>query len=171
MFQLKPISKSAIPAALAKAERYRLLNEPREAESICEDILQTDPENQNALVTRLLAITDQFGANSDVAIDDADDLLPRLDGEYARTYYAGIVYERWGKSLVARGVPGFAASDWLRRAMDQFERAESLAPRDNDDAVLRWNACARTLIRQEHLTAETQSEDVEPNFDDEVPVF
>ena len=28
MFSLKPLSPSAIPAALAKAERYRLLNEP-----------------------------------------------------------------------------------------------------------------------------------------------
>jgi len=28
MFELKPLSKEAIPAALEKAERYRLLNEP-----------------------------------------------------------------------------------------------------------------------------------------------
>ena len=38
-----PSSKDAVPAALAKAERYRLLNEPGEAESICLDVLQIDP--------------------------------------------------------------------------------------------------------------------------------
>ena len=43
MFDLKPLSKDAIPAALAKAERYRLLNEPGEAESICLDVLRIDP--------------------------------------------------------------------------------------------------------------------------------
>ena len=35
MFELKPLSREAIPRALEKAERYRLLNEPAEAESIC----------------------------------------------------------------------------------------------------------------------------------------
>ena len=34
---LKPLHKDAIKGALAKAERYRLLNEPAEAESICLD--------------------------------------------------------------------------------------------------------------------------------------
>ncbi len=44
MFELKPLSGSAIPAALEKAERYRLLNEPAEAESICRDVLKADPD-------------------------------------------------------------------------------------------------------------------------------
>ena len=51
MFELKPLSTEAIPAALEKAERYRLLNEPGEAESICLDVLKADPENQQALIT------------------------------------------------------------------------------------------------------------------------
>ena len=46
MFELKPLSREAFPAALEKAERYRLLNEPLEAESICRDILAVDPDNQ-----------------------------------------------------------------------------------------------------------------------------
>ena len=50
MPELKPISKEAIPSALAKAERYRLLNEPRLAESICRDVLRTDAGNQQGLV-------------------------------------------------------------------------------------------------------------------------
>ena len=46
MFELKPLNKDAIPAALDKAMRYRLLNEPGAAESICLDVLRIDPENQ-----------------------------------------------------------------------------------------------------------------------------
>ena len=60
-FELKPISADAIPEALQKVERYRLLNEPAEAQSICEDILAIEPENQSALVMLILTITDQFG--------------------------------------------------------------------------------------------------------------
>ena len=47
MFALKPISQASITGALAKAERYRLLNEPNEAESICRDILEVEPDNRN----------------------------------------------------------------------------------------------------------------------------
>jgi len=46
VLQLKPISEETIPSALAKAERYRLRQEPRQAESIFRDVLRTDPENQ-----------------------------------------------------------------------------------------------------------------------------
>src|SRR5262249_472382 len=55
-FTLKVLRTGAIPAALERAERYRLLNEPTQAESICLDILQVDPENQRALVQLLLSI-------------------------------------------------------------------------------------------------------------------
>ena len=60
MFELKLLSMSAIPAALAQAERYRLINEPVEAESICLDVLEIEPGNQDALITLLLARADQF---------------------------------------------------------------------------------------------------------------
>ena len=62
-FEVKRLHAGAIPGALEKAEHYRLLNEAREAESICLDILDIDPENQKALVTMLLALTDQFERN------------------------------------------------------------------------------------------------------------
>ena len=45
-FTLKPISPEAIPEALQKAERYRLLNEPAQAESLCQDVLAVEPNNQ-----------------------------------------------------------------------------------------------------------------------------
>jgi hypothetical protein len=46
MVELKRLSAEGIPAALEKALRYRLLNEPAEAESICHDVPHIDPENQ-----------------------------------------------------------------------------------------------------------------------------
>ena len=49
MFELKLISKEGVEAALRKAERYRLLNEGWQAESICRDVLRADPGNQRAL--------------------------------------------------------------------------------------------------------------------------
>jgi len=151
MFELKLISAESIPAALSKAERYRLLNEPREAESICEDVLRIDSQNRDAIVTMLLALTDQFGHDWDVDIGDARELLPRLHDGYEQAYYAGVICERWGKAQLARGVPGYAAYDWFRQAMGWYEKAESLSPEGNDDAVLRWNACARTIMRRERI--------------------
>ncbi len=152
MFELKALSKEAVPRALEKAERYRLLNEPTEAESICQDVLQVDPENQKALVTLLLALTDQFaGLGGDVR--EAKEVLPRLHDEYERAYYGGIICERRGKAHLDHGGPGsrFAAYDLFRQAMEEYEKAHAIRPPGNDDAVLRWNACARTFMRHPHL--------------------
>ena len=87
-FQLKPISKEAVPEALEKVERYRLLNEPAQAESICLDVLRIDPENQHALIMLVLALTDQFGV-SGLMVSKAREVLPKLQGEYQRAYYSG----------------------------------------------------------------------------------
>jgi hypothetical protein len=149
MFTLKPLSRDAIPSALAKAERYRLLNEPGEAESICLDVLQVDPDNQDALITLLLALTDQFPSESSSQIvGRAVDLAARLNEEYDRAYYSGIIRERRAKAVLhhARYGAAAAAVEWLREAMAFFERAEALSPARNDDAVLRWNACARLMM-------------------------
>src|SRR6185503_18127748 len=105
MFELKPLSKEAIPAALEKAMRYRLLNEPGEAESICHDVLNIDPENQQALVTLLLALTDRFEKGYAVGVMHAREVLPRLHDPYERAYYAGIICERQAKSHLRRGNP------------------------------------------------------------------
>jgi hypothetical protein len=130
---------------LEKAERYRLLNEPEQAESICRDILRIDPENQQALITLLLALTDQF--DKGLPVNRAREFLSRLHGEYERAYYAGIICERKARSHLHQGLPGagFAAYDWLREAMSWYEKAEAIRPPGNDDATLRWNACARTI--------------------------
>jgi hypothetical protein len=35
--------------------------------------------------------------------------------------------------------------------MTWYERAEAMRPPGNDDAILRWNACARLIMRDQHL--------------------
>src|SRR5204863_4388070 len=100
MFELKPISSAGIPRAIAKAERYRLLNEPEEAESICLDILAVAPDNAEALVMLILALTDQFRSDHDAqCYARAKEVLPRLP-EYDRYYYAGIICERRGSATL-----------------------------------------------------------------------
>jgi hypothetical protein len=148
-FQLKPLSRDGIAAALDKAMRYRLLNEPAEAESICLDVLQIDPDNQHALVLLILALTDRFGRGYAVGVTKAQELLPRLREEYDRTYYAGIVAERRAKSALNQQGPGSRsdAYELLRQAMSFYEKAEAVRPAGNDDALLRWNACARIIMR------------------------
>jgi hypothetical protein len=156
MFDLKPLSKEAVPAALAKAERYRLLNESEMAESICEDILAADPDNRDALITMILAVTDQF--RNDGAAEHttrARALVTRLQDEYDRLYYAGIVCERRARARLGRGGPGGGpiAYAWFVDAMKLFESAMVVRPPGNDDPVLRWNACARTLHRHPEVRA------------------
>jgi hypothetical protein len=148
MFKLKPLSREAIPAALEKANCYRFLNEPVEAESICLDILEVEPDNQQALTTLLLSLTDQFGQDLGTAFTKARDLFPRLEDEYNRIYYRGIICERRAGAHLDRGGPGSGhlAYDWLRQAMDAYESAIDRRLAGNDDAILRWNACARMMM-------------------------
>jgi len=149
--ELKALHKDAIPSALAKAERYRLLHEPWQSESICQDVLRVDPENQAALVTLLLALTDQFGQA--FKVQEAKAVIPLLHDEYERCYYSGIVSERRAHALLhqSRHASGSAIHDWLREAMQWYEKAEAVRPPANDDALLRWNTCARLLMRNPHL--------------------
>ena len=151
MFELKRLSSEAVPAALERALRYRLLNEPAEAESICHDVLEIDPENQEALVMLLLAITDRLGKGYGVGVTEAQEVLVRLRDEYERAYYTGIVCERRGKAQLRQGYPGAGhdAYEFLREAMTWFEKAEALRPPKNDDALLHWNTCARIIMRNQ----------------------
>lgn len=151
MFELKRLSRDAVPTALEKALRYRLLNEPGEAESICHDVLSVDPENQQALVTLLLALTDRFGKDYAVEITQAQEILSRLQDPYEKAYYAGIICERRAKAHLHRGYPGSGhdAYEFLREAMGWFEKAETLHPPKNDDALLHWNTCARLIMRNQ----------------------
>lgn len=163
MFELKPLSPGSIDAALEKAERYRLLNEPWEAESICLDVLNVEPGHQDALVMLLLALTDQFGHCHSSIVRQAREVLQRITDGYRRAYYEGIFCERQGKALLDRQAPGSGPNvyEWIRDAMDCYERAAAIRPVGNDDALLRWNTCVRVLDRHP---------DVRPNAEVYQPV-
>jgi hypothetical protein len=162
MFNLKPISKDSIPNAIAKAERYRYLNEPRLAESICHDILEIEPEHHEALVILLLSITDQYSRSPHSDVSEARHLLPRLHNEYEQNYYGGIICERHGKAILNRDInrANFIAYEWLVEAMKLYEKAEAIRPSGNDDSILRWNTCVR-LIHRSNLSPRTE-EYIEP---------
>jgi hypothetical protein len=162
MSELKKLSPEAIPAALEKAVRYRLLNEPGEAESICLDVLQADPENQEAIVTLLLALTDRFTKGYGVSDTQAKQLLAGIKDEYERAYYTGIFAERRAKTKLVQNTPDcrFQAYDLFRDAMDWFEKAEAVRPSGNDDSVLRWNTCVR-IIAQNKLVPRGEEERIE----------
>jgi hypothetical protein len=166
MFSLKSISPDAIPGALERVERYRLLNEPELAESICEDVLAIEPDNQAALVMLLLSLTDQFRNDRTDCVARAQELLKRLHSEYERLYYAGIIRERRGLARLNRGGPGSdrSASVWIQEAMAYYERAEAIRPPGNDDAILRWNTCAR--VHQRHHLEHHEEEEFHPVLDD-----
>ena len=151
--ELKPITREGVPAALQKAERYRLLNEPEQAESICLDALAVDADNQEALITLLLALTEQFESDPPGVVEDAWKYASRISDAYGRTYYAGIIWERRAVAQLKRATPncGPRAYDWLREAMEWYERAEAIRPPGNDDALLRWNTCARLIMRDRRL--------------------
>ncbi len=163
MFTPKPISRATVEAAFAKAERYRLLNEPREAESISLDILATTPGDQRALVMLLLSITDQFKDDLLHNLRRAQALLERLDGEYARHYYTGIITERWAKVLMDNDIAckDRRVHDGFKEAMGWYEKAEAVRPPDNEDSILRWNACGRIVeTRLEGMSGEHRLEDL-----------
>lgn len=161
MFAPKPIHIDSVTGALAKAERYRLLNEPHEAESICLDILSVDPGNQQALVSLILALTDQI-PNTSRACSEALARVKELEADYDRAYYEGIVWERRAKARYSGGQGAHEyVYDWIARALELYAEAEQMRPQGNDDAVLRWNACVRFLQEHREL-APRPAEDREP---------
>ncbi|MBK5279152.1 MAG: hypothetical protein JJE09_09850 [Bacteroidia bacterium] len=147
-FELKPLSKDGIEASLGKAEHYRLLNQPRLAESICLDVLIINPDNHRASVILLLSLTDQFGEPSAKTTNQALVIAKGLKDEYSRIYYSGIVHERQGATALKSGTPGsnFDAYEWYREAMEFYEKADAINADDNNDPALRWNTCARIIM-------------------------
>jgi len=144
-YKLKSISEAGIDEANSKAELYRLLNEPEEAESICHDVLATDPENQTALRLLGLAISDQFEGGSDDRYVEAENIFQRLTDAYERFYFTGLAHERRAKAQLRAGRPPHTLLVLFEEAMHCFEEAERVRPQGNDDSILRWNRCVRIL--------------------------
>lgn len=156
---MKPLHKDAVPAAIEKAKRYRLLNEPVEAESICLDVLAIEPDHGEALSLLVLALSDQLELGRFAAFKVASELLPKLPDEYSRVYCKGLLCERRAKAVHRGGKPRsqYEAYTWFRRAMECYEEAEGIRPAGNDDAILRWNTCARILERTPELGPEPET--------------
>src|SRR5438034_10972881 len=123
--QLKPISKDGIPEAISKAELYRFLNEPGEAESICRDILAVEPDNQIALRLLGLAITDQFTGESDRSTE-VERIFRSLSDRYEQLYYTGLLHERRAKAQLKAGRLPQAVLPLFEEAMHCFEEAEKI---------------------------------------------
>ncbi len=157
MFNLKPLHKGGIVSALEKARHYRLLNEPLQAESICRDILEVEPDHEEALVTMLLALTDQFDHELKKRFKKARNILARFSDPYKQDYYAGIIFERRANVHRKRHVPGSnsLAYEWYIEAMNSYEKADAMSAADNDEARLRWNTCARILNQNAELKPDT----------------
>jgi len=157
MIELKSLKPEAISFALEKAKRYRLLGEPEDAESICLDILATEPDNQEALITLLLSLTDKFSHSGlTPSFNQAKEIVVRLDTTYCKSYYMGIIYERRAKFHLKQGGPGAGSSayEWYIKAMDMFKEALTNCDPKNQDAILRWNSCARILNSNSEVKAD-----------------
>ena len=152
MFDLKKIHKDAVSQALERAHFYRLLNEPGAAESICLDVLEIDPDNQDALVALILAITDRFTKGYAVGADSGQRAVAAPQGRISARLLRRDRLRAAGKARLQHGGPGSShdAYEWLRDAMEWYEKAEAIRPAGNDDPILRWNACARIIMRN-HL--------------------
>ena len=148
-FELKKIRRGSVGRALDKARKYRDLNDPIQAESICLDILELEPDNEEARVQLILAMSERFaGKRNSPRKADIFAECDKLGDEYTRLYFKGLVTEREGLAYLERGHASVFAYEGLRDAMDLYEAAEKLSPEDNDDAVLRWNACVRAIRRE-----------------------
>lgn len=150
-FALKRISPDGVERAVERAEHYRLLNNPEQAESICLDVLAVDDRNERARITLILSLTDQFGrGGGSHSARRALQHVAKLSSPYGRAYYAGVVAERQGRAHLSHGgMQKTFAYEALHEAMQHYEKAEELKPAGVDDAILRWNACVRTIERED----------------------
>lgn len=165
-----PIPKQNVARAMDRAEHYRLLNEPAQAESICRDIVAVDPDNTKAWIVLLLALTDQFPDELTHAVNAANEVLAHIEDEYLHAYYQGIIYERWGRTNLLAGNMDSTHLGWIQQAMQSYKRAIELAPDDDPDPTLRWNTCARLMNKasqaNHYSTAPRADRDVHAEYDE-----
>jgi tetratricopeptide (TPR) repeat protein len=159
-YKLKHISTAGIAEAIAKAELYRSLNEPEEAESICRDILTVEPQHQFALRLLGLALTDQFTSEGADRFRETEGVFQLLTDPYERLYYMGILYERRAKAQLKAGHTPPAVLTFFELALRSFAEAEKIRPAGNDDAILRWNRCVRLLQNPAYRWEELELEGV-----------
>src|SRR2546428_6400630 len=134
-YALKHIVPSGIPAALEKADKYRELNQPAEAESICRDVLAIEAENQLAHRILGLALTDQFAASTGTRFSEAQQAFARLRDPYERAFYGGLACERQANAQLAAGLPLASIPPPFHHAPAPNPDAAPLRPAGHDDAI------------------------------------
>ncbi len=146
---LHDIHADSIDLALDKARQYRSLQEPEIAESICLDVLNIDPDNQVALVIYVLALTDQISiSGSQSPFQAIESAIERFNSDYKRIYYTGIFHERRARFMLTQPMSRAFAYDYFVKALECYQQAEQMRPEHNDEAILRWNSCVRTIARE-----------------------
>ncbi len=158
--KLHDIRISAVNKALEKARQYRSLLEPEIAESICLDVLKVDPDNQDVLIVYMLALLDQISRNENqTQIKTIDGTIDKLTSQYQRYYYSGLLNERRARHLLTQAMSHSFAYDYFIEALKFYQQAIERCPEKNDEAILRWNSCIRT-IEKEKLKPRQDSEDL-----------
>jgi hypothetical protein len=158
--KLHNIHSGAIESAIEKAEQYRSLLEPEIAESICLDILHIDPEQQQALIIYILSLTDQVNQmEKQSQIKAIQRSIDKLQGEYQRLYYTGLLNERRARFMMTQPMSQSFAYDYFYEALQAYHKARGIRPDDNDETILRWNSCIRTIEKYK-LQPRKDSEDV-----------
>ena len=167
MYALKPLAQKNLDAAVALAKHYRDLNQPDEAESICRDVLDVAPTNEDAWRTLGLALTDRFPAAYMTLFDDAVKAFEKLSSDYERMYYTGIAWERYAKAQLTAG-RAHNAMHAFEEALERFEAAESAAQgtarADDASPILHYNHCVRALLTHPELVRVSQVPH-KPEFD------
>ncbi|MCX4187670.1 hypothetical protein [Methylophaga sp. OBS4] len=162
---LHDIHADSIDLALDKARQYRSLLEPEIAESICLDILHIDPDNQQALVLYILALSDQLHhAGKKTQVKSIEDAVEKLHSEYQRYYYTGLLHERRARFMLTQSMARVFAYDYFIEALQFYQMAEQIRPEHNDESILRWNSCIRT-IEKEKLKPRPDSKDARQDME------
>jgi tetratricopeptide (TPR) repeat protein len=158
--KLHDIHADSIELALDKARQYRSLLEPEIAESICLDILHIDPDNQPALVVYILALSDQLHhAGKKTQVQAIEMAIQKLRSRYQQFYYTGLLHERRARFMLTQSMARVFAYDYFIEALQFYQKAEKIRPDHNDESILRWNSCIRT-IEKEKLKPRPDSKDV-----------
>ena len=149
-FELKMLTHEGIESALSKAERYRLLNEPVEAASICRDVLAVDPGNQHAYVSLSLSLSDQYALHTDPS-REIEVLAAKLTDPFEKAYFTGLALERRAKALFRQR----GANIGTNSTVPDGRIASACS---NKCPLLRWNACARFLMQHPGICVEQAEE-------------
>jgi tetratricopeptide (TPR) repeat protein len=161
--ELKPLRARNLSEAVALAKHYRALNQPEDAESICRDILDVAPDNEEAWRLLGLALTDQFPTAWLTLFDEACAAFAKLRSNYERVYYTAIAWERYAKAQLVAGRVNNAIHAF-EEALRRFDEADRLGSPDDPAPVLHYNRCLRALTTHPEL-ARVSSVPPEPDYE------